>query len=154
MTEMTEMSEKERLYKLYEAEYLVRTYIQTNLMVIKVLKVPGGWIINDIFVPFNNEKQEYAYEPSEEIITIRCNNKSRPLEPIDPVFVYNSAKCGHQFQTKKFEDFQKQIYKCPECGGIVDLNYLVKKNAMNSETGEKIITYLEENNKWKLEQDL
>ena len=137
------MTEKEKLYKLYEAEYLDITYILTNL---KAIKVPGGWIINDVFVPFNNEKQEYAYEPLEEIITIMCNNKSRPLAPI-PNSAITFGRCGHKFQARKFEDFQKQIYKCPQCGGTVDLNYLVKINAINSKTGEEMITYLEENNK-------
>ena len=141
---MTEMTEKEKLYKLYEAGYLDITYILTNL---KVIKVPGGWIINDVFVPFNNEKQKYAYEPLEEIITIMCNNKNRLLASTPNIPITIFGRCGHEFQARKFEDFQKQIYKCPECGGIVDLNYLVKRNAINSKTGEEIITYLEENNK-------
>jgi len=102
------MEEKERLYILYTMEYLEVEYING----VSTIRVPGGWVIDNTFVPFNNEKQEYAFSPTDKRIRLRCEadilKTNYPDFMNKPIF----EKCGHEF-----EDFQKGVYQCPKCRG-------------------------------------
>lgn len=67
---------------------------------IEVRRVPGGWIYDGVFVPFNYEFHAYSVQPTNIKVRLRC------------------PKCLKEVETYVKEKFQGNEYE-HSCGGII-----------------------------------
>jgi len=97
------MYSKEKAYKLYTMELWTQIELPVDgyLALRLVLRVLGGWIIDSTFVPFNEEFQKYALEPTKEQIKLLC------------------SECDSFTNTYVNEVFQGDEYTCQHCSKII-----------------------------------
>lgn len=74
---------------------------------IDILRVPGGWIFDKVFIPYHNEFQEFGEQDFEKMMRLKCD------------------KCGCIFMIsiKPFYKYNSNIYKCPECYHEIKYHY-------------------------------
>lgn len=85
--------DKEFAYRLYSLSIGECTYYNG----IRFFRVPGGWITETVFIPWNNEFQTEAFKPTDKSINLVCKD------------------CNASFITKQKEIFQGNTYQCPSC---------------------------------------
>lgn len=102
------MENKEKVikdsYTLYNLSLFETKTFTNESKNIEITRVPGGWIVDGIYIPFNVEFQNIGNTTTDIKIKLFCN------------------KCANYSQHHLKFNFQKGEYLCPECLNIIIYN--------------------------------
>jgi len=91
-----EKFEKKSVYKLYTMNLLDNVSVELLHGWLHILRVPGGWVIDKVFVPYNEEYKAFAFSSTLKMIKLHC-------------------KCGNDVNVYAKEKFQGNNYFCEKC---------------------------------------
>jgi hypothetical protein len=88
----------ENAFYLYELKLFETKILEYEGYTTEVTRVPGGWIMDGTFVPFNNEFMELGYTERTERIRLICPNCYTESYPkLQYKFRGNKYKCDCGF---------------------------------------------------------